>query len=77
MAGLKDLDWAQLAQEIQGLDPNDGAARIVRYMNYGLYPVRDRQDCPRDALHICRLLGMAPEILADAEKTVSDTAEID
>ena len=77
VAGLKDLDWAQLAQEIQGLDPNDGAARIVRYMNYGLYPVRDRQDCPRDALHICRLLGMAPEILADAEKTVSDTAEID
>ena len=77
VAGLKDLDWQQLAQEIQGLDPNDGAARIVRYMNYGLYPVRDRQDCPKDALHICRLLGMDPEILEYAEKTIHNSKEID
>ena len=76
VAGLKDLNWQQLSREILGLSADDGAARIVSYMNYGLYRVTDRQDCPRDALHICRLLGMPREILENAEKTVSATTEI-
>ncbi len=71
VAGLKDLDWAALRQEIVGLSPQNCADRIVQYMNYGLYPMRQQPDCPRDALHICSLLGMPPEILAEAEKTVS------
>lgn len=76
VAGLKDLDWETLSREIQGLSPEDRAGRIVRCMNYGLYPVVRQLDCPRDALHICRLLGMAEEILRDAEKTVFDEANI-
>ena len=76
VAGLKDLDWEALRREIRGLPADDGAQRIVSYMNYGLYRVAGRQDCPRDALHICRLLGMAEEILEDAEKTVSQVVEI-
>ena len=76
VAGLKDLDWDALGQEIRHLPGEDGAARIVRYMNYGLYPVHDQLDCPRDALHICRLLGMPAEIVESAEKTVSKTRNI-
>jgi hypothetical protein len=30
--------------------------------------VEGKQDCPRDALNICRLLGMKPEILEMVEK---------
>lgn len=76
VAGLRDLDWETLRDEIRGLSAEDGAGRIVRYMNYGLYPVRAGVDCPRDALHICRLLGMSEEILQDAEKTVAGQDEI-
>lgn len=76
VAGLKDLDWEALARDIQGLDGESGAQRIVRCMNYGLFRVEGRQDCPRDALHICRLLGMQPEIVEDAEKNVSDVSNI-
>lgn len=76
VAGLKDLDWEALCREIRGLTADDGAQRIVSYMNYGLYPVAGRQDCPRDALHICRLLGMEETIVESAEKTVSQAMEI-
>lgn len=76
VAGLKDLDWESLNHSLLGLSPQARVGQITACMNYGLYPVRDRQDCPRDALHICRLLGMEPQILADAEKTVADTGKI-
>lgn len=71
VAGLKDVNWDAFQKELGSLSGEDSAQRIVRSMNYGLYRVEGRQDCPRDALHICRLLGMAPEIVEDAEKTVS------
>ena len=38
-------------------------AVIARHMNYGLYRVEGRSDCPRDALNICRMLSLKPEIL--------------
>lgn len=69
VAGLRDLNWDALGYELRHLSGQEGAARIAAYMNYGLYPVHSRQDCPRDALHICRLLGMPAEIVEDAEKT--------
>ena len=37
-------------------------------MNYGLYRVEGKQDCPRDALNICRLLGMDSMILQAVEE---------
>lgn len=66
--GLRSLDMAALQQELSQLDGQTGMQRISRYMNYGLYRVLDQQDCPRDALNICRLLGTAPEILDLMEK---------
>ena len=37
-------------------------------MNYGIYRVEGPQNCPRDALNICRLLGLDGEILARIER---------
>ena len=46
----------------------DGVAVIARHMNYGLYRVEGRSDCPRDALNICRMLSLKPEILEKIEQ---------
>ena len=34
-------------------------------MDYGLIAVERETECPRDALRICRILGMKQEILDD------------
>ena len=75
VAGLKDLDWEKLGREVLGLSGDASAQLITANMNYGLFPVRDHRDCPRDALHICRLLGMPQAILEEAEKTVANYTE--
>ena len=76
VAGLRDLDWDAMQKEVAALGSEAGAQRIAQYMNYGLYRADARHTCPRDALNICRLLGMPEKILEDAEKTVSADAEI-
>ena len=68
VVGLRELDLEQVRRELAGLQGLSGAEHIGRYMNYGLYRVEDARDCPRDALNICRLLGMEPEILEIVEK---------
>ena len=40
---------------------------LARHMNYGLYRVEGKSDCPRDALNICRMLSLKEEILAKIE----------
>ena len=47
----------------------DGVAVIARHMNYGLYRVEGKSDCPRDALNICRMLSLKPEILKMVEES--------
>lgn len=66
--GLKDLDVDALQKEIAQAHGDVGVELIARHMNYGLYRVEGKSDCPRDALNICRLLGMRPEILCMVEK---------
>ena len=66
--GLKDLDVEKLQAEIAARGGDVGVELISQHMNYGLYRVEGKQDCPRDALNICRLLGMKPEILEMVEK---------
>ena len=48
---------------------DDGIQVIARHMNYGLYRVEGKADCPRDALNICRMLSLKPEILAQIEQS--------
>ena len=65
--GLRDVDPEQIRAEL-AVTAEDGVAVIARHMNYGLYRVEGAADCPRDALNICRMLSLKPEILAEVEK---------
>lgn len=65
--GLRGLDFDAVSKQLSGLKGMDGVGLISRYMNYGLFKVEDGQDMPRDALNICRLLGLESEILALVE----------
>ncbi len=73
--GLKDMDINALQKEIAGRNGEDSMALIDRYMNYGLYRVSGKEDCPRDAIHICRLLGMNEAILDRVEKIYGEARE--
>ena len=65
--GLKDVDPDAIKAELAAAH-EDGVAVIARHMNYGLYRVEGKADCPKDALNICRMLSMQPEILARIEE---------
>ena len=45
------------------VDAKAGLRLIEDAMDYGLIPVEREAECPRDALRICRILGMDREIL--------------
>ena len=60
--GLRDIDPEAIRQEL-AVSGEDGIRVIARHMNYGLYRVEGKSDCPRDALNICRMLSLKPEIL--------------
>lgn len=70
--GLRELDLAALGEELRGLGGMDGVALIARHMNYGLYRVVGQQGLPRDALNVCRLLALEPDIIRDAERTIGE-----
>ena len=65
--GLRDVDPEQIRGELAAT-AEDGVAVIARHMNYGLYRVEGKSDCPRDALNICRMLSLKPEILRRIEE---------
>ena len=66
--GLRDVDPEQIRREL-AVTGDDGIQVIARHMNYGLYRVEGRSDCPRDALNICRMLSLQPEILSEIERS--------
>ena len=68
--GLKELDVERLQKELTNASDEMGMRLISQHMNYGLYRVEGRQDCPRDALNICRLLGMDPDIVKIIENII-------
>ncbi len=65
--GLRDVDPEQIRGELAAT-AEDGVAVIARHMNYGLYRVEGKSDCPKDALNICRMLSLKPEILERIEQ---------
>lgn len=62
VAGLTDLP--AVLPEGSGIDV------IARYMNYGLVRVDGDAKAPRDALTVCRLLGLDQDVLQDMEKAL-------
>lgn len=65
--GLRDVDPDGIKAELAAAH-EDGIAVIARHMNYGLYRVEGRADCPKDALNILRMLSLKPEILERIEQ---------
>lgn len=60
--GLRDTDPAELERELAA-SPAPGPEIIARHMNYGLYPCAPEEPCPREALDICRLLGLGEAVM--------------
>lgn len=67
--GLKDVDTEKLRQEIAASSKKRGVDIIAKHMNYGLYQVFGKADCPKDALNICRMLALDEKILTIIEKS--------
>jgi len=68
--GLKEMDVEKLRKELAATSGDVGVELIGRHMDYGLYQVTGELDCPRDALNICRLLGMKTELVEMIEKNL-------
>ena len=66
--GLREIEPEAIRREL-AVTCEDGVAGIARHMNYGLYRVEGKSDCPRDALNICRMLSLKPEILKMVEES--------
>ena len=58
--GLRRLEEGAVPSAASG---KAGIRLIGEYMDYGLISVDKEAECPRDALRICRILGMEQEIL--------------
>ncbi|MBO4915311.1 MAG: hypothetical protein J5449_08920, partial [Oscillospiraceae bacterium] len=59
----------RLGAETEGAGTGtDRLRQIETAMDYGLIPVASDAECPRDALRICHMLGMAEEILDFMER---------
>ena len=66
--GVSDAAGAQyqvagLVREIEGDENDDPRRRIARRMDYRLISTTPGAPCPRDAMRVCRLLNLAPELI--------------
>ena len=57
VAGLGALDTAAIRKGEAPLD------RLSRLMDYHLVEAEPGEPCPRDALRVCRLLDLEPELM--------------
>ena len=67
--GVSDAAGAQyqvagLVRKLDGDEDDDPRRRIARRMDYRLVSTPPGAPCPRDALRVCRLLNLAPELTA-------------
>ncbi|MCL2565309.1 MAG: hypothetical protein FWE24_05795 [Defluviitaleaceae bacterium] len=78
VAGLKNLDFENLAKEIENsTSTSKGIDLIAAHMDYRLIPVSGKNEPPRDALNICRLLGTPHQIMnAIEEGYINNTPKI-
>jgi DNA mismatch repair protein MutS2 len=65
--GLRGMDRDAVRAELASSSA-PGPEIIARHMDYGLYPADPLEACPREALDICRLLGMPEELVVKIQK---------
>lgn len=70
--GLKNMDMAKVQNEIRLKKDQSGISFISKCMNYGIYKVLQVQDCPKDALNVCKLLGLQEEIIEYMENDLDE-----
>ena len=63
-----EMDPEKVQYEIAAAGKAKGAQVIASHMNYGLIKVADAKECPKEALAVCRLLGLDERIMALAEE---------
>lgn len=67
VAGLRGADMEEIKKEIAA-SAGRGVDVVAKHMNYGLIRAEKDNPCPRDALNICRLLGLDATVMAEIEK---------
>lgn len=67
--GLKDMDVKKIQQEIVVLGEDRGLELIGKCMNYGIFLVTEPQNCPKDALNVCHLLGLQEDVMELIEES--------
>lgn len=66
--GLKNMDMDKIKQQIALEKDQNRISFISKCMNYGIYKVTQVQDCPKDAFHVCKLLGLQEDVLSYMEE---------
>lgn len=67
VTGLKNVDMQKLRAEAAA-SGGEGFDLLSRHMDYSLYRVEQAENCPRDALNICRFLSLDGEIMQMIEE---------
>ena len=73
VAGLMNLDFGKLSAQIDAGVSNN-VELIARQMDYRLIRVCGENKPPRDAINICRLLGIEKNLLESIEKEYGDNS---
>ena len=66
--GLKNMDMDKIKQQIALEKDQNRISFISKCMNYGIYKVTQVQDCPKDAFHVCKLLGLQEDVISYMEQ---------
>ncbi|HWR19938.1 MAG TPA: hypothetical protein VN608_09975 [Clostridia bacterium] len=66
VVGLCGADMESIKKEVDA-SAGGGVEVVARHMNYGLYRAKRDNPCPRDALNVCRLLGLDEGVMAEIE----------
>ncbi len=64
VAGLKNSEF----KKNKKLNPEDYLNLISQYMDYKIIKIENNESVPKDALNICRLLGLSSDILCAIEE---------
>ncbi len=65
--GLRGADMDAVKREIAA-SAGGGVEVVAKHMNYGLFRAERENPCPRDALNVCRLLGLDGAVMEEIEK---------
>ena len=70
--GLADADFRRLAGEINRASRRERIEIIGKYMDYRLFEVENKEEIPKDALNIAKMLGIQGEIIQQAQRYMED-----